>query len=108
MGAIRIANPVKLFMGVLVSDAALIPPVETRLADIWGPMDHRSPVIPFTFTNYYQPEMGGKIDRVFFSVERLIEADRLPEIKRQTNEIQNELAPVLKTVKRPVNLDPGY
>src|SRR4029077_16830781 len=52
------------------------------------------------------------IDRVFFSFERLIEADQLPEIKRQTNQLEDELAPLLRTpntnVKRPVNLDPGY
>ena len=40
--------------------------------------------------------------------ERLIEADRLPEIKRQTNQLEEELAPLLQSVKRPVNLDPGY
>jgi len=52
--------------------------------------------------------MGDIIDRVFFSFERLIEADRLPEIKRQTNQLEEELAPLLQSVKRPVNLDPGY
>ena len=45
---------------------------------------------------------------MFFSFERLIEADRLPEIKRQTNQLEEELAPLLQSVKRPVNLDPGY
>lgn len=108
MGAIRHLVPVKLFIGVLVSDARLIPEVETCLTSAYGPVDHRSAVIPFDFTNYYEPEMGRAIDRVFFSFERLIEADQLPEIKRQTNKIEEEMAPLLKTVKRPVNLDPGY
>ena len=48
---------------------------------------------------------------MFFSFERLIEADRLPEIKRQTNQLENELALPQTTgpsVRRPVNLDPGY
>src|SRR2546428_3581930 len=112
MGAIRSFNPVKLFVGVLVSDPKLISEVETRLVEAFGPIDHRSDVIPFDFTDYYEAEMGDLIDRVFFSFERLIEADRLPEIKRQTNQLEEELAPLLKTtstvVKRPVNLDPGY
>jgi len=64
------------------------------------------------FTDYYEKEMGDILDRVFFSFERLIEADRLPEIKRQTNELEDELAELLRTpnttIKRPVNLDPGY
>lgn len=108
MGAIRNLIPVKLFIGVLASDAKFIPEVETRLTAVYGPVDHRSPVIPFGFTNYYEPEMGNAIDRVFLSFERLIEADQLPEIKRQTNKLEEEMMPLLKTVKRPVNLDPGY
>ena len=112
MGAIRQFTPVKLFIGVLVSNSKFIPEVERRLTGVYGTIDHRSDVIPFDFTDYYEAEMGDLIDRVFFSFERLIEADRLPEIKRQTNELEEELAPALRTphtnVKRPVNLDPGY
>jgi len=108
MGTIRNLVPVKLFIGVLVSDTGLIPEVENRLIDSYGPVDHRSPVLQFNFTNYYEPEMGRAVHRVFFSFERLIEADHLCEIKRQTNRIEQEMAPLLKTVKRPVNLDPGY
>jgi len=108
MGAIRQFNPVKLFVGVLVSHTKLLPEIEHRLSALYGAIDYRSPVIPFDFTDYYEPEMGDIIDRVFFSFERLIEADRLPEIKRQTNELEESLAPMLTSVKRPVNLDPGY
>jgi hypothetical protein len=112
MGAIRQFTPVKLFIGVLVSDRKFIPNVEERLTPLFGPVDHRSEVIPFDFTDYYEKEMGDILDRVFFSFERLIEADRLPEIKRQTNELEDELAELLRTpnttIKRPVNLDPGY
>jgi len=112
MGAIRQFSPVKLFIGVLVSNNKFIPEVEKRLTAAYGSIDHRSDLIPFDFTDYYEAEMGDLIDRVFFSFERLIEADQLPEIKRQTNDLEEELAPALRTprtnVKRPVNLDPGY
>ena len=108
MGAIRQFNPVKLFVGVLVSHARLLPEVEQRLAAAFGPIDHRSDVIPFDFTHYYEAEMGDVVDRVFFSFEGLIEADQLPEIKRQSNRMEEEMAPLLEAVKRPVNLDPGY
>ena len=97
MGAIRQFTPVKLFIGVLVSNSKFIPEVEQRLAAAYGPIDHRSEVIPFDFTDYYEREMGDLIDRLFFSFERLIEADRLPEIKRQTNQLEEELAPLLKS-----------
>jgi hypothetical protein len=108
MADIRQFNSVKLFIGVLVSHAKLIPEVEQRLISTYGPIDHRSPVIPFDFTDYYEPEMGNIIDRVLFSFERPIEADRLPEIKRQTNQLEQELTALYPPVKRPVNLDPGY
>ncbi len=108
MGMIHSFNTVKLFVGILVSNPKLIPEVERRLAELYGRIDHRSGLIPFDFTDYYETEMGDIIDRVFYSFERLIEADRLSEIKRQTNELEAELAPLMAPLKRPVNLDPGY
>ncbi len=108
MGAVRSFNAVKLFIGVLASHPKLLAEVENRLAAAYGPIDHRSDVIPFDFTDYYEKEMGGIIDRVFFSFERLVEADQLAGIKKQTNRLEDEIAPLFTTVKRPVNLDPGY
>ena len=108
MGSLHSFTPVKLFTGILVSNPELIEGVEARLTSVHGPVDHRSPIIPFDFTDYYKAETGTRIDRVFFSFERLIEADQLPEIKRQTNEIEGECSALDGTVKRPVNLDPGY
>ena len=108
MGAVRPFNPVKLFVGVLVSHSRLLPEVEQRLSAAFGPIDHRSDVIPFDFTDYYEPEMGEIIDRRLFSFERLIEADQLPEIKRQTNRLEDGMLPLFPAAKRPGNLDPGY
>ncbi len=111
MGAIRSFNPVKLFIGVLVSNPKLLKAVESRLSDVYGPIDHRSEVLPFDFTDYYKAEMGDLIDRAFFSFERLVEADQLSGIKRQTNLLEEEIAAEpasSQKVKRPLNLDPGY
>src|ERR1051326_51451 len=108
MGSIHQFIPVKLFVGVLVSHTKIINDVERSLTAVYGRADHRSDVIPFDFSNYYESDMGDIIDRVFFSFERLIEADQLPEIKRQTNQLELEMTPLYTTVKRPVNLDPGY
>jgi hypothetical protein len=108
MGTIRPFNPVKLFVGVLVSADDLIPKVEERLSLQYGPIDLRSEVIPFTFTDYYRSETGDEILRVFFAFERLIEAALLPAIKIYTNALEDSFAAAGSTVKRPVNLDPGY
>ena len=92
MGSIRAFNPVKLFVGVLVSNEELLPDVESQLCSTYGPVDHRSPVLPFTFTDYYRHETGDHILRVFFSFERLIDAGQLPEIKRHTNALEETFA----------------
>jgi hypothetical protein len=108
MGSIRAFSPVKLFVGVLVSSAARLAEVESRLAAEYGPIDLQSEVIPFTFTDYYQNETGNNILRIFFAFERLVDADQLPDIKLWTNALETELAAAGSDVKRPVNLDPGY
>jgi hypothetical protein len=108
MALVRTFNPVKLFTGLLVSDAGLIPAVRDRLAAEYGPIDLESPVIPFAFTSYYESEMGDALTRVFFSFERLVGAEQLPEVKRRTNLFEDEMKALLARVPRPVNLDPGY
>ena len=108
MGTIRTFGPVKLFMGVLASEESFLKDIETRLSIEFGPVDLRSPVIPFTFTDYYRDETGDNIVRAFFAFERLIDAAELPGIKRRTNSMEAEFASSSVSVKRPVNLDPGY
>lgn len=111
MGSIRVFNPVKLFIGILVSDRRFISEIRQALTTLYGKIDHETAVIPFDFTDYYTPEMGDVIERLFFSFERLIEADELAEIKRQTNTLEEEFSAATnkpQEVKRPVNLDPGY
>jgi hypothetical protein len=108
MGSIRTFNPVKLFVGILVSESGRLAEVETRLSAEFGAIDVRSSVIPFTFTDYYRRETGDQILRAFISFEHLIEGDRLPEIKHWTNALEVEFAGASRDVPRPVNLDPGY
>jgi hypothetical protein len=108
MGSIRAFNPVKLFVGVLVASEDLAPSVESQLCSAFGPLDHRSPVLPFTFTDYYRRETGDRILRVFFSFETLIDGAQLPEIKCRTNALEETFATAGAAVRRPVNLDPGY
>lgn len=68
-------------------------------------MDKESEVMDFTFTGYYDKEMGAGIKRQFVSFTRLILPEQLPVIKLLTNKIEQDLA--LKG-KRRVNIDPGY
>jgi len=110
MGAIRPPVPVKPFVGILLSDRDALDSVEARLAEVLGPVDHRMAPIPFSFTQYYTREMGPSIKRAFLSFEGLIDGDRLPAVKIQTNNIEAEFSPGPsdRPFLRSVNIDPGY
>jgi hypothetical protein len=108
MGSIRAFTPVKLFAGILAAQAPLIREAETLLSAEYGPVDHRSDVLSFDFTDYYRQETGDSILRVFLAFERLIDAHQLPEVKRRTNALEAGFSSRATGVKRPVNIDPGY
>lgn len=107
MGTPRPLGPVKLFVGVLVSEETRLPPTEAALVEAFGPVDHRSRRLPFDATRYYAREMGNAIQRVLLSFEHLIAADSLASIKLRTCGIEQVLRNGA-SVPRPVNLDPGY
>ena len=114
-------GPVKLVVGILYSDGGLMENALALLTGKYGALDYRSPAFPFSQTDYYVPEMGSPIFRVFVSHERLIHPRELPSVKIETNEIEEALAektpePAMKLrggsrpsggLKRKVNLDPG-
>jgi hypothetical protein len=109
MGRIREVEPVKLFVGMLSAYPGALAEAEAALAEALGPVDLRSDLFAHAFTEYYRDEMGQPLVRLFVSFERLIAPDRLADLKRLTNQIEDRMAesghwPVL----RPMNLDPGY
>lgn len=109
MGIVRSPIPVKLFIGMLSPDAALFDVCEDILCKEFGPLDRQSEVHPWGRTDYYQDEMGAGILRKFIFFERLIDAGKLPEIKLRTNALEESLADTAAdTIRRRVNLDPGY
>jgi len=63
MGAIYAEKPVKLFAGIIAVDDSLMRQAKKLLEDRWGPLDNESDTIPFTFTDYYAPEMGSTLLR---------------------------------------------
>lgn len=85
-------GPVKLVVGVLYSDEGLLEKGLALLSEIHGPLDYRSPAFPFDRTDYYVPEMGSPIFRIFVSHERLIHPRDLARIKIGTNAMEERLA----------------
>ncbi|MEK6635845.1 MAG: DUF4416 family protein [Planctomycetota bacterium] len=109
MGQISRPKPVNLIIGILAGISELLGQIDKTLEKNFGPIDFRSDVITFNFTDYYNDEMGKDIQRQFYSFEKLIMPDEIAPIKVKTNEIEESIAASKKyAVKRPINIDPGY
>lgn len=104
MGSVRSFTLEKLVIGMLCSRPAIASRVEDELQAQFGPVDYRSERIPFTFTNYYDSEMGRPIDRTFYSFEELVNPEALAAAKLFTNRMEQRFA---SEERRRVNLDPG-
>ena len=109
MGTIASSKNVKLIIGVISGFNKLFDNVEDDLISRFGSIDYERGLIQFTFTDYYKYEMGSGLLRKFFSFERLIQPDDIADIKRTTNELEGGYSASNKfSVKRPINIDPGY
>ena len=109
MGQISKPKPVNLIAGILTSIPELLGQIDKTLGKYFGSIDLRSDVLSFTFTDYYNKEMGKGILRQFYSFEKLIMPDEIAPIKVQTNHIEESIITSGKySVKRPINIEPGY
>jgi hypothetical protein len=99
---------VKLICGLISSEERYFEKAEIRLVEIYGPVDHLSPLFDFNWTDYYEKQMGKGLKRKFLSFEELIPPEKLGAIKIRTNELEQEIKSEFKASLRVVNLDPGY
>ncbi|MBC7235659.1 MAG: DUF4416 family protein [Chloroflexi bacterium] len=105
MGTAQAPLPVKLVVPMFTGEPELFEIAEAALQQRFGPVDYRSPRLPFEHTDYYTPEFGPGLQRWFVALERLIDPGELASIKRWTNELELSLA---REGRRRINLDPGY
>ncbi|MDD4357854.1 MAG: DUF4416 family protein, partial [Smithellaceae bacterium] len=61
--------PVKLVFSVFGQSAGMLNDTIRRLSVLYGQPDFISGQVPFDYTDYYHPEMGGKLVRRFLSME---------------------------------------
>lgn len=92
-------------MGVLTVDPASLDRILSELTNLYGPVAEMSEPVPFTYTDYYDREMGAKPYRLYLSFSDLVDPSRLSEIKNQTNGLEERLR--ADSGNRSVNLDPG-
>jgi hypothetical protein len=104
MGTAGVFRKEKLVIAILLSASGRRHELVAHLADRWGPVDYASEPFPFTFTHYYDAEMGVPIDRFFIAFERLVDPACLARTKQETNGIEDLFR---EGGSRKVNLDPG-
>ena len=85
-------DPVKLFLGILYSETAILTRALEMLQVRYGEIDYRSRSFEFDITDYYVPEMGEPIYRLFVSFEHLIHPKEIARIKVETNRVEDHLA----------------
>jgi len=105
MGQITEFRKVKLFCGLIFSQAAVAEKAKVLLAELFSAIDSQSAIIPFALTDYYEVEMGAPLFRQFVSFAEMLTPEKLPEIKIFTNKLEGQLS---RAGKRTINLDPGY
>ncbi|MEE9554210.1 MAG: DUF4416 family protein [candidate division Zixibacteria bacterium] len=98
-------KPVKLICGITFAPSADLNEIDSRLESRFGPIDSRSGKFDFSFTDYYESEMGPGLIKRFLSFEKLIAPDQLAKTKNETLSIETEIS---IDGRRTVNLDPGY
>jgi hypothetical protein len=109
MGLLTPATPVKLFVGMISVRPALFHEIRLPLIERFGPVESESPVYPWTHTTYYEKEMGPDLKRQFLFFKQPVPPDALSEIKRFTNELEQQWVRTTSDGnRRRINLDPGY
>lgn len=102
------ARNAKLFFAILAPEG-LLAAVESSLSAAFGPLGLQSEVFPFSFTEYYETEMGSGLYRRFVAAEVLIAQNILPEVKHRTKQIEGQFSLAgERTLRRRINVDPGY
>lgn len=108
MADAHIPDSVLLVVAVFSRHASARQWAREHLQTLFGPIGLVSPEYEFNQTAYYEPTMGAGLRKSFFTFERLVPADSLPALKRQTNALETELAADRRYPEaRPLNLDPG-
>ncbi|MEW6534093.1 MAG: DUF4416 family protein [Candidatus Auribacterota bacterium] len=105
MGIEKSHPPVILICGILAANRILLDRALHLIQDEWGPLISSSENIPFTFTEYYNKEMGTEIIRQYVCFERMIDPVEIFGIKRRSNQLEQRF---ISVSGRQVNLDPGY
>lgn len=106
MRPLREPLPALAVLSVLSADwGPLWPDILDELAPVFGECEYVSELLDFSFTTYYDREMGTPLARRFLAFRDLVPQDRLADLKREA--IRIETGRTRPDGSRQVNLDPG-
>jgi hypothetical protein len=109
MGDIRAVTPVLLVMATFSRHPEALAWGRAQLEQRFGPVGLAGEPFVFDQTTYYHATMGTDLRKQLLAFAELVSPDCLPDLKRQTNSLEDELAGSGKySEPRPLNLDPGY
>ena len=97
----------QFFVGLLYSQIRLRDVALGIIESEIGSLSSRFGPIPFTFTDYYENDMGSPMFREIIAIEPLRSPEGLSTLKLKSNEIELHITEGSGFV-RPVNIDPGY
>jgi len=95
----------KLIIGILTPHPQLPGSIITLLQDQYGEIERTDGPFPFTYTHYYDAEMGTGLQKHFLTFRLLVDPADLPAIKLFTNRVERQYA--APDGRRMLNLDPG-
>jgi len=98
---------VKIFVAAIYRDDTVLQAATQQLQDRvgLGPIDLPSDPYPFDLTDYYQPEMGAPLFRIFLPFEKPATASDIIPVKEVCLDLERQFA---TEGRRRINLDPGY
>ncbi len=118
--------PVCRFAGLLAGSEEQLAAARFELTQWYGTIDDASEIFPFTFTQYYDDEMGKNLLRQWVRFKALFSPEHIAKCKLETNMAETLLARQFAgaekeaaaaknigttptpRITRPINIDPGY
>ncbi len=96
--------PAKLVVGLLFRDPHVQQQALDTMEATFGPLDFLTEQEPFTFTAYYDREMGPGLLRQTIAFLRLVDPASLVDVKLVTNQWEQHFS---VGGRRTINIDPG-
>ncbi|MEW5924224.1 MAG: DUF4416 family protein [Candidatus Zixiibacteriota bacterium] len=108
MGRIKIPLPGRLVVSMIYSSIGAMDAAAGEIEKKYGRVEIETDDIDFLHTKYYREEMGDELKRKFFAFEKMVERDKLADIKLWTNKLEEKYGEKVDDfVFRKVNIDPG-